>query len=191
MRWHVFAILALIALIFETGLIDAIHIQNVKPSVCAALATFVALSAPRITALWSCLILGLLLDLSSDLSLDANETLHLIGPHTLGYVAGGLLVLQVRTTVFRRRPLAIGAMTILFALTASTVVMTIYTVRSWYPDGLPYWADTTLLGEIVCRFFAAIYSGLFGVPLGWMFVRLMPLWQFHSGTIRGGGVAWR
>ena len=36
-----------------------------------------------------------------------------------------------------------------------------------------------------------IYSGLFGVPLGWMFVRLMPLWQFHSGTIRGGGVAWR
>ncbi len=54
MRWHVFAILALIALIFETSLIDAIHILNVKPSVCAALATLVALSAPRINPLWSC-----------------------------------------------------------------------------------------------------------------------------------------
>lgn len=191
MRWHVFAIFAVIAMIFETGLVDAVHILHVKPSVCAALATFIALSAPRITALWSCFILGLLMDLSSDLSLGQTGTIHIIGPHALGYVVGGLLVLQVRSTVFRRRPLAIGAMTTAFVLAMSVVAVTIYAVRSWYPGELMYWDGTSPLADIGRRIFMAIYSGLFAVPLGWMLVRLMPLWQFHSATIRGGGVAWR
>ena len=191
MRWHVFAIFAGIAMVFETGLIDAIHVLHVKPSVCAALATFIALSAPRYAALWSCLILGLLMDLSSDLSLGRTGTIHIIGPYTLGYVVGGLLVLQVRSTVFRRRPLAIGAMTAAFVLAMSIVAVTIYVVRSWYPGGLVYWDGASPMVDIGRRVFMAIYSGLLGVPLGWLLVRLMPLWQFQSATIRGGGVAWR
>lgn len=191
MSWPFFAICALIAMVFEVGLVDTIHILHVKPSLCAVLATFIALSAPRTTALWACLILGLLLDLSTDLSVANARTLHLIGPHTLGYVFACFIVLQMRSTVFRRRALTIGTMTLLFAFSAMVVTITIYIVRSWYPEGPLYWAEISTFNEIMRRFFSAIYSGFIGVPVGWVLARSMPLWQFQTNAIRGGAVSWR
>lgn len=191
MSWAFFAICALIAMVFEVGLVDTVHILHIKPSVCAILATFIALSAPRITALWACLILGLLLDLSTDLSVGSARTLHLIGPYTLGYVFACYIVLQVRSTVFRRRALTIGAMTLLFVFSAMVITVTLYIVRSWYPGGPLYWAEISTFNEIMRRFFSAIYSGIMGVPIGWVLARSIPLWQFQTTLIRGGGVAWR
>lgn len=191
MSWAIFAICALIAMVFEVGLVDTVHILHIKPSMCAVLATFIALSAPRVTALWACMALGLLLDLSTDLSVGFSRTLHLIGPYTLGYVFACFIVLQMRSTVFRRRALTIGTMTLLFAFSAMVITVTLYIIRSWYPEGPLYWAEVSTFNEIMRRFFSAIYSGVMGVPIGWVLARSTPLWQFHTTPIRGGGVAWR
>jgi cell shape-determining protein MreD len=66
-RWIVFAVAALVGLVFDTGLSEVLRIEklgHVRPSLCVVVAVFVALSAPRTAALWACLVLGLLLDLA-------------------------------------------------------------------------------------------------------------------------------
>ena len=66
MRWGVFAIFALAVLSIDAGLSDVLRIESlweIRPNLCGVLAVFVALSAPRIAALWGCFVIGLLLDL--------------------------------------------------------------------------------------------------------------------------------
>ena len=92
MRWVVFAVLAVVGLIFDTGLSDVMRIEklgHIRPSLCAVVAVFVALSAPRTAALWACFVLGLLLDLSHPLTVAENRVAYLIGPSALGYLFGG------------------------------------------------------------------------------------------------------
>ena len=76
MRWGVFAIFALVGIALDVGFLDVLRIESlwdVRPSFCAVLAVFVALSAPRLTALWGCLAMGLLLDLSTPYTADGNR----------------------------------------------------------------------------------------------------------------------
>ncbi len=183
MRWLVFAIFGVVGLVLDISLLDALapdEARLIRPSVCAALAVFLALSAPKRTALWGCFILGLLLDLSSPLMLGGDRILHLVGPYALGYVAGAALVLRGRTLVFRRRPLTIGVMTFVALLAVHAVVIVLHGVRSWYPGGPVCWTDTTLWAEILQRFLIALYSGLFAIPVGWLLVWSMPLWGFPT-----------
>ncbi|MHC4414713.1 MAG: hypothetical protein ACYS0G_05465 [Planctomycetota bacterium] len=202
MRWLVFVIFALAGLVLDVSLLDVLapdELRQIRPSLCGVLAVFVALSAPRMTALWACFILGMLLDLSHPLTmpeplLDASypvaspvvRRLHVIGPYALGYVAGGCLVLQVRTMVFRRRPLAIGVMTVGFLLAVHVVVVGLYVVRSWYPGGPVFWTELATLNELLRRFLIALYSGLFAIPIGWLLVKSMPLWGFQTVSHRSG-----
>ena len=99
MRWAVFAIFAYLTLVLDTSFLEVLAVGELqsKPSACGLLAAFICLSAPRMAAMWACLMLGLLLDLSDPLSLGDGDELHLIGPRTLGYIGGGYLVLQLRT----------------------------------------------------------------------------------------------
>ncbi len=62
MRWAVFGLFAFLTLAVDTSLADVVAIGGLRPSSCALLAVFIALSAPRLPALWACFILGLLLD---------------------------------------------------------------------------------------------------------------------------------
>ncbi len=61
MRWGTFAIFTLLALSIDAGLSDLLRIESlweIRPNFCGVLAVFVALSAPRITALWGCFVIG-------------------------------------------------------------------------------------------------------------------------------------
>ncbi len=194
MRWVVFLIFAVLGLVFDTGLAEVLRIEkawSIRPSLCAAVAVFVALSAPRATALFACLGLGLLLDLSNPLTADTGRSLYLIGPYTLGYAAGGWLVVQARPMVFRRRPITVGVMTFACLLAVQLVAITVFVLRSrsWYPGGPVQWTELTAWVELVKRLLIALYSGLLAVPVGWVLVRSAPLWGFQtvvhrSATIR-------
>ena len=191
MRWGAFLIFAALALVFDEGLgeVLAIHkLGNIRPSLCGVVAAFVALSAPRRAALWACFVLGLLLDLSNPLSMSGPRIVHLIGPYTLGFVAGGRLVIQGRSMVFRRRALTIGVMTCLCVMTVHVVAVTLLVIRTWYPGGPVYWTDSGAAGALLERFLIAIYSGLFAIPAGWLLVRTMPLWGFQTITHRSGSM---
>jgi rod shape-determining protein MreD len=182
-RWIVFAVAALIGVVFDTGLSEILRIEklgHVRPSLCAVVAVFVALSAPRTAALWACLILGLLLDLAHPLTVPVNRVVYLVGPHALGYLVGGWLVVSGRAMVFRRRPLTIGVMTVLCLLAAQLVAVGFYVLRSrpWYPGEPIFWTETSAWAELGVRMLAVVYSGLLAIPVGWLLVQTIGLWGF-------------
>ena len=189
MRWGVFIIFALIGIAIDGGLLDVLRIESlwdVRPNFCAVLAVFVALSAPRLAALWGCFVLGLLLDLSTPYTADGNRIVWLVGPYALGLLAGGWLVVRGRTMVFRRRALTIGVMTLGCLLVAQAVIVVLLALRSrgWYPGGPVHWTDFSLGIEVLRRILVALYSGLFGVPAGWLLIRTLPLWGFQTSGHR-------
>ncbi len=189
MRWAVFLIFAVIGIVFDAGFGDVFRVEglwNIRPSLCAVLVVFVALSAPRTLALWACFVLGLLVDLSSQHTAGGNRIVYLVGPHTLGFLAAGWMVVRGRTMVFRRRPLTIGVMTLGCVLVAQAIVLTVMVLRSggWYPGGVIHWTDTTLGVEVLRRVLIAVYSALFAIPAGWLLVRTIPLWGFQAVSHR-------
>ena len=190
MRWVVFMVFAVVALVFDAGLGEVLRLESlgqIRPSLCVVVAVFVALSAPRVTALWACFVLGLLLDLSYPVTVADNRVVHLIGPYALGYLAGGWLVVQWRTLVFRRRPLTIGVMTLICLLAVHVVAVSIYLLRSrgWYPGEAIFWTENTAPREVLHRVLAAVYSGLVAIPAGWLLVQTIPVWGFAGKGFRG------
>jgi len=188
-RWGIFAIFTLLALSIDAGLSDLLRIESlweIRPNFCGVLAVFVALSAPRITALWGCFLIGVLLDLSIQHTTGGNRGVYLVGPYALGLLAGCWLVLRGRTMVFRRRALTFGVMTLISLLAAQTIVVFLLVLRSrsWYPGGPIHWPDNTLGIELLRRILIAVYSGLAAVPCGWLLVRTLPLWRFQTGVHR-------
>jgi cell shape-determining protein MreD len=185
----VFAVGAVVGLVFDTGLNEVLRIEklgNIRPSLCAVIAVFVALSAPRTAALWACLILGVLLDLAQPLTVAENRVVYLVGPYALGFLFGGWLVMSGRSMVFRRRPLTIGVMTLLLVLAAQIGAVTIYLVRaqSWYPGPPIIWTDASTPAELGRRLLTAVYSGLVAVPAGWLLVQTIGLWGFQTAPHR-------
>jgi len=188
-RWGIFAIFALLVLSLDAGLSDVLRIESlwdIRPNLCGVLAVFVALSAPRIAALWGCFMIGVLLDLSIEYTTGGNRGVYLVGPYALGLLAGGWLVLRGRTMVFRRRALTIGVMTVVSLLLAQAIIMMLLVIRSrsWYPGGPIHWPDNAVGIELLRRVLIAVYSGVAAVPGGWLLVRTLPLWGFQTGGHR-------
>jgi rod shape-determining protein MreD len=184
-RWIVFVVAALIGVVFDTGLSEVLRIEklgHIRPSLCAVVAVFVALSAPRTAALWACFVLGLLLDLSHPVTVAENRVTYLIGPYALGYLVGGWLVVSGRAMVFRRRPLTIGVMTVLCLGAAQLVAVGFYVLRSrqWYPGEPIFWTETSAWAELGVRLLTVLYSGLLAVPVGWLLVQTIGLWGFQT-----------
>jgi cell shape-determining protein MreD len=182
MRWSVFAVAAFIVLALQFSARDVLTLHSIggiSPDLVACLAAFISMFAPRVTALWACWILGLMMDLGPP---PGRNDWHLIGPHALGYAFGGVLVLHVRVMMFRRRALTAGVVTCLFLLASALVEVMLLTVRSWYLADTPMYLGP--LGELWMRLKTAIYSGLIGMPFGWLLQTTIPMWNFIGGASR-------
>ena len=179
MRWLVFIVVGLLAVALETSFVDWLFtlpaLGEVYPSLVGVLVVFVALFAPRATALWAAWGLGLLLDLT----LPEPSDLLVVGPHALGFVAGTCVVLYARAMVFRRRALTIGLLTLACLLAAGVVEVTVHTVRLWLGDAALYSAGFHPAIELLRRIAIALYSALLALPVGWMLVRTLPVWGFQ------------
>lgn len=183
MRWPVFVIFAFAVLAMQLSLRNVFTLQSlsgVSPDFVACLCVFVSLFAHRSSALWSCWILGLLMDLA-----PPERSYYIVGEHALGYVFGGLVILQLRTMVFRRRAVTIGFLTFVFVLAASMVAVFLLSVRSWYTPET--FQSGGALGELARRFGIALYSGLLAIPTGWFLGATISLWGFQSGIPRRTG----
>ena len=135
MRWTVLAAAAYVALVLDVSVrntlrLDSLH--GISPSFVACLLTFVLLFAQRLAALWACWIVGALIDL---LPSGSSSDVHVIGPHALGFMFGGMVIIPLRTMVFRRRSLTLGAMTMLFGLASGVAIVAVEAVRHWLVAG--------------------------------------------------------
>lgn len=185
MRWGVFLLFTLVAVALDTSLLSVFAIGDTVPQLSPLLAAFVCLGAPRLTAMWACLVLGLVIDLCSPVVDPQLRAAHLVGPHALGYLFAANLILPLRTMVFRRNPLTLGVLAGLFSFATALVVVAIWSLRMWYPDAPVVFGGRSALTELGRAGLGAIYCGVLSIPVGWLLVRTAPLWRFRDAGARG------
>jgi rod shape-determining protein MreD len=165
MRWLSFFILVYIALGLQAGLARAIEYKNAAPNFVLLVVIFIALSAPRDTALLACFILGAMHDFAS------QGTLGLLA-FTYGFVA--VFIASIQQAVGRRNFITHFILTIV----AGVIAAVILSLHGWlrppapgaYPPALPL-------------FYSAIYSAILA-PLILGFLQKIR-GVFHFQTSRG------
>jgi len=190
MRWTIFSVAAFTFLVLELSLSNVLVVRslgNIAPSFVAVLAVYVSLFAPRMSALWACWLLGLLVDLSIYSPHGAERPGPIIGPNALGYVGACFMLLYVRSMLFRSRVLTIAVMTVLFVAASSLITMALYAVQSWYPGGAFAWAQNGWGGELMRRLGVALYSGVLALLLGRLLLWTTPVWYFRMSLPRHTG----
>jgi len=177
MNWVTFLILLFIATILEMSLFDLLEVANLRPSAVATIALFIALWAPRMTACWATLVCGIAIDLTSGWVYEGGQVAYLIGPHALGYALAGALILQVRSMVMKRQVIAIAILTGVFVIMSSIVIVAVAAARSWYS---PEFESFSPAHELLRRLGMAGYSAVVAIPLGWVLLKMFPLWRFPA-----------
>ena len=188
MRWPVFAIFVFVLLAFQEGLKGLWVIADVTPGFLLILAVYLALSAPAATAKWACLIIGLLVDLTTTYPLDGRlDGLVLIGPACLGFLMGAVVILELRGLVFRDSPVALPLMVFTAGIFVHLVIVALLTVR-----GLSWVLSEPIAGfspalDLWYRFWQLVYSSAVALPLGFVLFMLDSWWGFaHPATAAVG-----
>lgn len=157
MNWLVFFLGAWVTMGLQLGLRDGLALgpTAVAPSFALIYLVFVALSAPKRTALWAGLVIGLLLDLTRALpSADAQSVVTVIGPMTLGGALAAYAVVQVRGVLYQRNPLTAPVVTAIAVFLAHLVAIATLELRSWYDPAV----DISALGDVARAALIAVYS---------------------------------
>jgi rod shape-determining protein MreD len=159
MRWLSFFILAYVCLGLQQGLAPAMDFNGAIPDFVLAAVVFVALFAPRDTALLASFILGLLRDLSG------NGTL---GLYAFIYAMVGMMVVGARWTMDRKRHGMHFAMVFLGAVLAAIILA----VHGWVHP-----REHGVKMPVLPLFFSAVNSAIVGVIMIAILQRIA--WAFH------------
>jgi rod shape-determining protein MreD len=112
-RWLSFFILAYVMLGLQIGLGSSMQIHQTEPNLLLLVAVFIAINAPRDTALAACLLLGLLQDL-----LMPGKPL---GLATFSYGVVGMLVINTQELVYGDHFLTHFSLTLLAGLVVAVI----------------------------------------------------------------------
>jgi len=181
--WIAFAVAAWLLFGLELGLKDALQLgaSGVAPSFVMVLLVLVALHAPRLTALWAAVIVGVVLDLTAPLvSASGLETITLVGPRALGCMVGAYAILTMRTLVMRRNIFTIAFLSLIAVSLMEIVAVSAYEVRSWFDDRLEITAGAALVAGLG----AAVYTALLALPLGAALLPATPIFGFQQSVSR-------
>lgn len=184
MRWAVFIIMSSFFLGFDEGLssLFAIHtLGGVAPRIVVVLALFISLFASKHAALWGCWLIGFASDMGPQgESIEAG--LFIPGPACIGLTIFCLLVMQIRGSVFRQRPITMVAMTFVGSLLLGFIGMAIVFLR-WMAPWIESAAPPDLLVRMGQELGIALYSALLAGPIGACMFKLITIWGFpQSGT---------
>ncbi|TVQ30897.1 MAG: hypothetical protein EA376_11580 [Phycisphaeraceae bacterium] len=183
MSWIAFALTAWILFGLELGLKDALQLgaSGVAPSFVMVLLVIVSLHAPRLTALWAALIIGVGLDLTAPLvSASGLETITLVGPKALGCLVSAYAILTMRTLVMRRNIFTIALLSLIAVSLLEIVAVFAYVSRSWFDSRLEITAGATLVAGLG----AAVYTAILALPLGAALQSAMPIFGFQQSVSR-------
>ncbi|MFA7236323.1 MAG: hypothetical protein WC058_05615 [Phycisphaeraceae bacterium] len=171
MNWLVFSILAYLFTALQLGLSPTLAIHSrfgpITPHFELALLVLPGLFAPSRQTVLSWAVMGLILDLAIQPYVgDAT----IIGPHALGYAAGGYVVLQLRTMVVRTHPLSWCFAAVAGGIAAMLVVTGILTFRGWYDPAM----HIRPAAELAARMLDVLYSAPFALLFAWPLMKLSP-----------------
>lgn len=148
----------------ELGLRKALAVgsSGIAPSFVFILCVLIALSAPSSVAMWACLILGLITDLTWPHEIAGGVSIATIaGPYAIGYLVACQFVISIRGNMFKRNPLTLGFLCCFGMAIAQILVVVLYTFRSGYTEIA--WDPTS---QLLTRFGVALYTGLVGIVIG-------------------------
>lgn len=173
-------------LVLQLGLRPLLAIGGISPSFLLVLLVFVAMSTRRITVAWASICLGLLVDLTYPISMtDHVADMAIVGPASLGYLVGGLIVTRLRGIVFKDSPIAMPTMAIAAGFFVHLTIVAMLVIRQlpWLEaEPIPHW---NIADQLADRFCMVVYTAVWAAPLGFVFVRLRPIWGFSLHTDGG------
>jgi hypothetical protein len=184
MRWTLVLLCAAVLLGIEQAVKGSLAVGQtvIAPSFVLPLVVFVALFAPPLTALWTALLIGVVVDLGTVWG-DGVNPLVVVGPTALGNVVGAYFVLTVRALLFRRNPITLMAMSVGAAALAGLVFVAIHSIRLMYTDAYTFHG----LSQLGQRLLAAVYTGGVALVLAFALFPMMPLFGFHDPRERRFG----
>jgi hypothetical protein len=170
MNWPVVAVASYLALGLEVALSPVLALGrpdgSVVPGFVLPLVVFIAMHAAPLHALWYALAMGAAMDLLGPIGSSRGPgTLVGLGTMATAYLAAIAVVLQVRTSVVRRNPLSLGALTIVAGVIAAIVSVSIVSFRSLYSEPAGYSLAGELLRRTLGTFYTAIPATLLAFPL--------------------------
>lgn len=177
MNWLVFAIVAYVLLVLQVGLRTLLGLpgpEGVAPSFTLILLVYVGLMAPPRTAMWAALVLGVLVDAVQ----GPMHGVQVLGPTALGYVAGAVVILQLRGIVFRESVLTMAVTTFFVGIFVQLTMIAMYTFRGlgFIPaEAVPGWS---VADELVAGFQMLLYTSAWAFVVGFVLLRLEPLFSF-------------
>ena len=187
MRIWTFILFAYLCLALQIGLgpLWAIHwMGRVQPSLILPLAVFVAMWAPPQRALWACLGLGLLVDLTQPLAAQGmTQDAAVLGPYALSYLLAGWLALRGRSLMFRDSYISIAALVFLLGLVVHLLAVAILNLRGLHLRIIPWLAGSPIPGwnttdQLMARFLEVLYSAVVALPVGAILIRSLKWWNF-------------
>lgn len=182
MNWIAFVITAYLGLALQEGLSDLWVIGPAVPSLLLVLAVFIGLTAPGITVGWAMLILGVLVDVTTPWIGPDQQVVTVIGPAAIGYLVGAYAVVQLRAMVFRESVLTLAVMTFVVGLFIQLTIVFLLAVHGPISgDALPGFSAAD---QLVMRFLSLLYTALAAVPVGWLLIKLSPLFGFATKATR-------
>ena len=190
MNWVVFGLVAWVTLGLELGLRPTIQLgaSGIAPSFALILITYIALAAPRQTALWAAMFVGVMLDLTSERLASNNlGTLMIVGPYALGCMLGASAITNLRAMVYRRNPITMLLLAGLVSAIVQIVVVACLAARSWWDPALAFHARP----ELASRLGSAAYTGFAALIVGPVLNFLTPLFGFLGLRHHRGGSAAR
>jgi rod shape-determining protein MreD len=164
MRWPSFFILAYVALGLQAGLARAIEWNGAVPNFVLLAVVFIALNAPRDTALLACFILGAMHDLTS------QGTLGLLA-FSYGLVAA--FIVGIQQAVRRRHPLT----HFMLALLGGIVTAVVLAVHGWLRP-----LTAGVHPPILPLFTAAVYTAILAPVLLAILQRMNRVFHFQRSA---------
>ena len=175
MNWLIFALVAYLMLILESGFSSVTFLGDV--SFLLILLVYVGLMAPAPVVAWSSLVVGLLMDLRP------GPVEHIIiGPVALGCLVGTYALLQLRSFVFRQSIFTITVMVFAVGIFLQIIVVTLFSARGMQfitAEPIPGW---NAADQLAGRFVDLIYTAIATVPVGFILLRFARIFSFPGLT---------
>ena len=140
MRWPTVLLLAYFAIGVQLGLGEYLRVGNARPDLVLLAVIFIAIHAPRESALLACFAIGLMQDL---------VTISPIGLYALSYALVGMMVVSTQELVYRAHPITHVTLGFVGTLLWSAVVL----IHGWIRG--PRLAVTDLLATALYTAIAA------------------------------------
>lgn len=174
MNWVVLALITWVFFGIELGLRDAFRLGlgGIAPSFVFVLLSYIAITARPQLVLWCCVLFGVLTDLTGPVEMAGGAPpLTVVGPHALGFLLAGQLMVSMRALLMRANPPTLAFTAGVGYAVAQIVAVGLFTLRSWMFGGVE-WHPTH---ELLVRLGSAACTGVLGFLLSFILAPVGPL----------------